>query len=297
MSTKNLAVVHPNDICVSDENERKEVVIDTQFEESISNHGVLEPPLVRTADNGGYRYEVIAGQRRTLAAQNVGLDEIHVVVLDCSDSDALCASLIENMEEFKQSVSLNDRAEAVHRLRSMNEWTIKETAEQLDVTQQTISTWLECMRSEWEGTAIHPDNTGPIDIDSIPQRVFGIVRKQVGGGRDGEQAISVIERESLRQKDVIEASKLADMDNPHSFLDHLENMGKKRRQQRQTSVSERANVDVTWTGETAENLRDAAADVGCTVEQFVEQTIANAVDNDGSSQTQSTDVNIDITNY
>ena len=68
----------------------------SQLIQSIKEHGILEPLLVRPVGNG--HYELIAGERRYQAAQELKLDEIPVVVREFNDLQALQVSLIENLQ-------------------------------------------------------------------------------------------------------------------------------------------------------------------------------------------------------
>jgi ParB family chromosome partitioning protein len=63
--------------------------------ESIKQHGILEPLLVRPM---GEAYELVAGERRYRAAKNAGLTEVPVVIREMNDADALQAALIENLQ-------------------------------------------------------------------------------------------------------------------------------------------------------------------------------------------------------
>lgn len=66
-----------------------------QLTQSVREHGILEPLLVRPA---GDRYELIAGERRYRAAKAVGLEEVPVVVREFDDRQALQVALIENLQ-------------------------------------------------------------------------------------------------------------------------------------------------------------------------------------------------------
>lgn len=68
---------------------------------SIREHGVLEPLLVRKAEEG---YELIAGERRWRAAQEAGLKVVPVVVRQASDQEALELGLIENLQRADLNV-------------------------------------------------------------------------------------------------------------------------------------------------------------------------------------------------
>lgn len=281
---RELLRVDPMEVCVSDLNERKTVTIPSEFEESIRKKGVLEPPLVRECSKEkqaqGYTYEVMAGQRRTIAAQNVRLEWMDVVVCDYNDADALEASIIENMDEFREEVRHKERAKAVHQLKQMRGCTQRELANQLDVSSVTVSTWIELMRDAWEGTSIHATADDKFSIDDVSQEVFKVVRKQTGGGKDGEMALSIIVNENLSEKDVREARKRSQQDTPHTFLDQLEMIGAERRRERKYDSKERVRVTPTFVGEVAERLREKATTENCSVQEYVESVVENDVTND-----------------
>ncbi|HEY9613534.1 ParB/RepB/Spo0J family partition protein [Allocoleopsis sp.] len=67
-----------------------------ELTESIKQHGILQPLLVRTLPDD--KYELVAGERRYRAAMAAGLDEVPVVIRSLSDEDALALALIENLQ-------------------------------------------------------------------------------------------------------------------------------------------------------------------------------------------------------
>lgn len=67
-----------------------------QLIESIKEHGILEPLLVRPLENG--EYELVAGERRLRAAREVGLAEVPIAVHDLDDRQALQVALLENLQ-------------------------------------------------------------------------------------------------------------------------------------------------------------------------------------------------------
>jgi ParB family chromosome partitioning protein len=68
---------------------------------SIREHGVLEPLLVRQVDDG---YELIAGERRWRAAQESGLTQVPVRVIEADDRKALELALVENLQRADLNV-------------------------------------------------------------------------------------------------------------------------------------------------------------------------------------------------
>ena len=64
--------------------------------ESIRQHGILQPLLVRPLAFGGY--QIVAGERRWRAARMLGMDEVPVIVRDLSDLETAQIALIENLQ-------------------------------------------------------------------------------------------------------------------------------------------------------------------------------------------------------
>tara|TARA_E500000178_G_C17009711_1_gene749903 strand:- start:220 stop:1074 length:855 start_codon:yes stop_codon:yes gene_type:complete len=65
---------------------------------SIRKNGVIQPIAVRHSKSGPRRYEIVAGERRWLAAQRAGLNEIPVTILDLSDVESLEVAIVENIQ-------------------------------------------------------------------------------------------------------------------------------------------------------------------------------------------------------
>lgn len=64
--------------------------------DSIRQHGLLQPLLVRPIDGGGY--QIVAGERRWRACRMAGLDEIPVYIRELSDLETMQVALIENLQ-------------------------------------------------------------------------------------------------------------------------------------------------------------------------------------------------------
>ena len=67
----------------------------TQLADSIRNHGILQPLVVRACDGG---YQLIAGERRLKAAQLAGLTEVPVHLVEFDDQHVYEAALVENIQ-------------------------------------------------------------------------------------------------------------------------------------------------------------------------------------------------------
>ena len=85
---------------------------------SIKERGVVQPIIVRKSKEIDGKYEIIAGERRWLASQNAGLNEIPVVVIEADDIKALEFGIVENV----QRSDLNPVEEATGYKRLMDEF-------------------------------------------------------------------------------------------------------------------------------------------------------------------------------
>jgi ParB family chromosome partitioning protein len=87
--------------------------------ESIRQHGIIQPLIVRQA---GARFELIAGERRWRAAQEIGLATVPVIIRSANDLEVLELSLIENL----QRADLNPIEEAQGYARLANEFGMRQ---------------------------------------------------------------------------------------------------------------------------------------------------------------------------
>lgn len=68
----------------------------TALADSIREHGILQPILVRPMSTGSY--QIVAGERRWRAARMLGLDEVPVNIRELSDVEAMQIAIIENLQ-------------------------------------------------------------------------------------------------------------------------------------------------------------------------------------------------------
>ena len=89
-----------------------------ELSNSIRERGVVQPIIVRKSKEFNGKYEIVAGERRWLASQNAGLNEIPAVVIEANDIKALEFAIVENV----QRSDLNPIEEAAGYKRLMNEF-------------------------------------------------------------------------------------------------------------------------------------------------------------------------------
>ena len=115
----------------------------TEFEESalrelsdsIQQHGILQPLLIRAAANGGW--QLIAGERRWLAAKNAGLATVPCRVLVLEDQQVSEVALEENLK--RKDLNVLEKAQAFHDYLQRFGKTIEELAKQLSLDRSTVS--------------------------------------------------------------------------------------------------------------------------------------------------------------
>ena len=65
---------------------------------SIRERGIIQPIIVRNSENIKNKFEIIAGERRWLAAQNAGLHDVPVVITEANDLKSLEFAIVENVQ-------------------------------------------------------------------------------------------------------------------------------------------------------------------------------------------------------
>ena len=65
---------------------------------SIKERGIIQPIIVRESKDDDNKFEIVAGERRWLAAQNAGLHEVPIVVVDVDDLKSLEFAIVENVQ-------------------------------------------------------------------------------------------------------------------------------------------------------------------------------------------------------
>ena len=71
---------------------------------SIKECGIIQPIIVRKSVDQKFKYEIIAGERRWLAAQNAGLHEVPVVITEADDLKSLEFAIVENVQRIDLNV-------------------------------------------------------------------------------------------------------------------------------------------------------------------------------------------------
>jgi len=85
-----------------------------ELSHSIKKNGIIQPIAVREDKLDPGRFEIIAGERRWLAAQKAGLHEVPIVILDVNDNESLEIAIIENIQ--RDDLNIVEEAKGYQRL-------------------------------------------------------------------------------------------------------------------------------------------------------------------------------------
>ncbi|WP_423241254.1 ParB/RepB/Spo0J family partition protein [Provencibacterium massiliense] len=148
-----------------------------ELADSIREHGVLQPLLVRPLPSG--RYQLIAGERRWRASRMAGLSEVPVVVREMTDLEAMELALIENL----QREDLNPIEEALG---------YRQLMESYGMTQEKVASSVGKSR---------PAVANALRLLNLPDPVLDLVRRgQVSAGH--ARALLALEDSGLIEENV-----------------------------------------------------------------------------------------------
>jgi ParB family chromosome partitioning protein len=111
-----------------------------ELAESIRHQGILQPLVVRKAEEG---YELIIGERRFRAAQRAGLDRVPVVVKDVSDAESLEMALVENIQ--REELTPIEEALAYRQLMEEFQLTQEEVANRVGKSRPVVTNLLRVL--------------------------------------------------------------------------------------------------------------------------------------------------------
>ncbi len=113
----------------------------SELENSIREHGVLQPLLVRPMSDGTYR--IVAGERRWRAARRAGLTEVPVIIRSLTDGEAAAIALIENLQ--REDLNAIEEAVGIKRLIEEFDFTQEQAADKLSKSRPAIANSLRLL--------------------------------------------------------------------------------------------------------------------------------------------------------
>lgn len=112
-----------------------------ELADSISQHGILQPLLVRPLVSGGY--QIVAGERRWRAARMAGLTEVPAVVREMSDQQVMQLALIENLQ--REDLTALEEAQGYQTLMESYELTQEEIAKIVGKSRPAVANALRLL--------------------------------------------------------------------------------------------------------------------------------------------------------
>ena len=122
---------------------------------SIKKNGIIQPIAVREDKVDPGRYQIVAGERRWLAAQKAGLHEIPIIILDLDDNEALEVAIVENIQ--RDDLNIIEEAKGYQRLH-----------DEFGYDHDKIAKFMSKSRS-------HISNT--LRLLSLPKDVIGLIEE------------------------------------------------------------------------------------------------------------------------
>ncbi len=109
--------------------------------DSIREHGVIQPLLVRPLPSGGY--QLVAGERRWRACRMAGLNEVPVIVRELSDHETMELALIENLQ--RQDLNPMEEAQGYQSLMEEFQMTQEEVAKVIGKSRPAVANSLRLL--------------------------------------------------------------------------------------------------------------------------------------------------------
>ncbi|RAA61852.1 nucleoid occlusion protein [Burkholderia multivorans] len=113
-----------------------------ELAESIQEHGLLQPIVVRPIEEG--MYEIIAGERRFRAMSSIHMAYADVIIRDMTDEETAVVALIENIQ--RENLSAVEEAEAYQKLLELGDTTQSELAQSVGKSQSFIANKLRLLK-------------------------------------------------------------------------------------------------------------------------------------------------------
>lgn len=113
----------------------------SELADSISQHGVLQPLLLRPLLTGGYR--IVAGERRWRAARMAGLTEVPAIIREMSDAEEMLFALIENLQ--RENLTPLEEARGYRTLIEAQDFTQEEVSKAVGKSRPAITNALRLL--------------------------------------------------------------------------------------------------------------------------------------------------------
>ena len=114
-----------------------------ELSNSIKKNGIIQPIAVREDKVDPGRYEIVAGERRWIAAQKAGLHKVPIIVLDLDDNESLEIAIVENIQ--RDDLNAIEEARGYQRLSSEFRYDHEKIARFMSKSRSHISNTLRLL--------------------------------------------------------------------------------------------------------------------------------------------------------
>ena len=180
------------------DNDQRELVA------SVKKSGIIQPIIVRKADNG---YEIIAGERRWRAAQTAGLKEVPIIIRKAEDRDLAELSLIENLQ--REALNPIEEADAYQTLLNRFSLSQEEISTRVGKDRSTIANTIRLLKLpeaarkaliDKKITAGHARSLLSLEHPADQIRALKIIQQRDLNVRDTERLIRNLKKSPGRKK-------------------------------------------------------------------------------------------------
>ncbi len=185
---------------------------------SVRERGVLQPLLVREQDN---HFELIAGERRLRAAQEAGIVDVPVIVMDVTDREALELALVENLQ--RSDLNLVEEAEGYRLLAEKFNLTQDDIAQRVGKARSSIANALrlldlpDAVKRHVAERSLTPGHAkallglpDPLEQEKLASRVI-----------EEDMSVRTLERVVARARKVPKKARAEKPDVPSSHIQYL----------------------------------------------------------------------------
>ncbi len=163
---------------------------------SIKEKGILEPVLVRRKND---RYEIIAGERRYIAAKNIRMSEMPCIEMNVSDNEAMELALVENMQ--RKDLDVFEEADGLKTLTDLYGYSHEQISKKIGKARSTVTEIINISRIPKEIRKL-------CDEFSIKSRSTIIEIAKQKNKEDMYRLVSEIKKRELKREDTRDLSKM-----------------------------------------------------------------------------------------
>ncbi len=178
----------------------------SELANSVKKNGLIQPIVVRPNKIDKGKFEIVAGERRWMAAQKAGLHEVPIVVLNLSDLESLEVAIVENIQ--REDLNIIEEAKGYERLKKEFRYDNEKIAAMMSKSRSHVSNTLRLL-------------TLPQDIISMIEQgelTGGQARPLVGLSNPSSIAEEIVKK-NMNARSVEALAKKKKQSSPNNIVD------------------------------------------------------------------------------